>query len=183
MMFEPKNKLVETLTETVVHDKALRKLLLTMLLSGLYLIGQPLVAVERQLSEQNFEEFKSLFQGKNRVVILWSLDCPPCFKELGAVSNLRKVWVDNKVDFPVILLNTDDALQTAEDRKQVLREFELENMNSFYFKQDESDALKKQLDEHWFGELPRSYFVNKDDRWLARSGLVKASFIEAWLLK
>ncbi len=168
--------------KTLAQEGVIRKLLLVTLLSALCLIGLPLHSKERQLSEGNFGEFKSLYQGQNRVVLLWSLACLPCFKELEALSKLKKSWKNPNAKFPVILLNTDDAAQAAEERKQVLHEFELESMDSFYFKQGESDALKKRLDASWFGELPRSYFVNKNDQWLARSGLIKAQFIRAWLL-
>jgi thiol-disulfide isomerase/thioredoxin len=134
-------------------------------------------ASDTEISVDNFENFKSQHAGKNWLVVVWSLDCPPCFDELETIARLSRV--DDSL--PIVLLNADDAAETTQERRQVIKEFDLEKLNNFYFDSRQAGALKQRLDRSWHGELPRSYFVSKQGAWRGRSGVIKEEHIKLWL--
>ena len=134
------------------------------------------MAGDSEINLKNFDVVKNQYSGKRALMILWSLDCPPCFKELETVARISK----EQPNLSIMLLNADDSSETAIERGGVLKEYGLTELNNYYFKSDQISALKRRLDETWYGELPRSYFISKDGKWLGRSGVIEEKHIRLW---
>ncbi|MBL1140836.1 MAG: hypothetical protein HND53_02290 [Proteobacteria bacterium] len=98
------------------------------------------------------------------VLVLWSLDCPPCFKELEYLSTL----VTQKNSPKLVLVSTDNAEFTSEIIS-TLKEFGLENEENWLF-DSIPESLRSSIDNNWFGELPRSYLYAADGKRSAHSG-------------
>lgn len=129
-------------------------------------------------SSQNLAAVKTEWHGKNWIMLLWSLDCPPCFKELATVQKLRL----SHPALPVLLVNVDDLGELAEEREQVLVTFGLQGMPNLYFVEGQAARSRYTIDPQWGGELPRSYFIDKNGGLRGRSGLVSEALLTQWLI-
>ena len=124
-----------------------------------------------------FTQLKQQHLGKNWLIILWSLDCHACFKELALVQKmLRK---DKKL--AIVLINVDDNQILMQERLNVLAKYQLGALQHFYFLEGQAAAGRYMLDPSWYGELPRSYFIAQQGRFFGRSGLIAHSTIKQWL--
>lgn len=151
----------------------LKPLMLLLLLSS----GQ-LLAKSIEFGQSELEKAKQRYHGKQWMVLLWSLDCPPCFKELAMVGRLYQ----QAKDLPVVLINTDgDDTMTAE-RDAIINKYQLTGLPNLHFADDQAAQGRFIIDSQWYGELPRSYFYAADGSRVGRSGLVDAGLLRKWLL-
>jgi len=51
------------------------------------------------------------------------------------------------------------------------------------FADGEGDRNRYLIDANWYGELPRSYFVEPSGKFHGKSGLVSESLLTKWLLE
>ncbi len=144
----------------------------------LLLFCQQSMALGQPFSSQELLKVKQQWHGKNWVMLLWSIDCPPCFKELGLIQQLKQ----HNPDLPVLLINVDDYEESMEERNQIIAQFELQDMHNLYFDEGEAARSRFAIDPQWGGELPRSYFVDSQGKTFGRSGLVNKSILHKWLL-
>lgn len=116
--------------------------------------------------------------GKQWLMLLWSVDCPPCFKELAIIQKLQH----QHDDLAIVIINTDanDEINTA--RKNIIEKFELGDLANFHFLDGQGDRSRFIIDANWYGELPRSYFVESNGQFNGKSGLVNQSVLTQWLV-
>lgn len=130
-------------------------------------------------SKTAFEEIKKQHLGKRWLMILWSVDCPACFKELALIQKLR---VDNS-DINVVFINVDDNYEVEDERQKVISSYELSSLQNYYFADGEGDQARYIIDSTWYGELPRSYFIESNGKFHGKSGLVKEKSVRKWLIE
>lgn len=109
------------------------------------------------------------------IINFWSIDCPPCYKEM-------KLWRELKEQYPsmkVVLVSTD-AAEFQTEVIQAMSELGVSHFESWQFA-DNAEQLRFEIDRHWFGELPRTYFRDRNGNTEAISGVVKREFVEQWL--
>lgn len=128
---------------------------------------------------QAFEQLKQKHIGKRWLMLLWSVDCPPCFKELALIEKLRK----NHPELAVVLVNADADDEVANERKSVIEQFQLSSVPHFYFADGNADKSRYLIDKSWHGELPRSYFIEENGKFNGRSGLVSEALLRKWLIE
>jgi thiol-disulfide isomerase/thioredoxin len=132
-------------------------------------------------SKPAFEKVKQQQLGKRWLMVLWSLDCPACFKELKLIQTLQ---LENKSKaLNVIFINADDIDEVALERKQVLASYGMLEFTNFYFADGQGDLSRYQIDPQWYGELPRSYFVDEQGKFQGKSGLLDEALIKKWLIE
>jgi thiol-disulfide isomerase/thioredoxin len=144
-----------------------------------------LQAKDQSFSLQAFshEAFKILKKEKldeRWLIVLWSLDCPACFKELKLIQTLQDSNKDKRLN--VVFINVDDSDEVELERNQVISFYKMNNFDNFYFTDAMADKSRYQIDPSWFGELPRSYFVNENGKLQGKSGLLDEALIRQWLL-
>ena len=111
------------------------------------------------------------------LMVMWSLDCPPCIKELKLLGMLYK----NNPDLNLVLVSTDSPSRNVEIN-DLLKESGLADSNSWVFSDESSQKLRYSIDPRWYGELPRSYFHSKGGEHRSSvSGLLKTVEILTWL--
>lgn len=109
------------------------------------------------------------------IVILWSLDCPPCLTELQTVSELRDLLPPSHV----VLVSTD--VGAPEDEiAGLLRRFDLHTYDNWVFANANNVKLRYHIDPQWFGELPRVYLYDIAHRRTAHSGTFSRPQLTAW---
>lgn len=116
--------------------------------------------------------------GKQWLMLLWSVDCPPCFKELAIIQKLQS----QHGDLAVVIINTDANDETHAERREIIEKFELSNLTNFHFVDGKGDQSRFFIDPTWYGELPRSYFVESSGKFHGKSGLVNKSILTQWLI-
>jgi len=126
-----------------------------------------------------FNKIKAKNLNKQWLLILWSVDCPPCFKELELVQKLR---AENQLS-PVVIINVDDNDESAEQRAEIISQFQLGDLPNYYFKDGLGDVQRYLIDSQWYGELPRSYFIERNGVFHGKSGLLSEKLLINWLVE
>jgi thiol-disulfide isomerase/thioredoxin len=124
----------------------------------------------------SYETIIKHYQGKPFLMVLWSLDCPPCFQELAMLGKL----IETYPEFNLVLVSTD----SPSDRKELLGVINSKGVSSadvWVFSQANSSRLRFEIDHAWYGELPRSYFFDDQQQRQALSGILKRKAVEEWL--
>lgn len=125
-----------------------------------------LVNIEQQYSGQAF------------LLMLWSLECPPCRDELALIAHLRQ----QGYRFNLVLLATDRPEMHSE-AQQMLVEHQLLDESNWFFSAQPTEFLRHQVDPGWFGELPRSYFYDAAHQRIGYSGKLSEALIKDWLAR
>tara|TARA_B110000467_G_scaffold139307_1_gene138637 strand:- start:330 stop:797 length:468 start_codon:yes stop_codon:yes gene_type:complete len=131
-----------------------------------------------EFNKLHFEQVKQDKLGQKWLVLLWSVDCPPCMKELALVQKLQQ----KQEDLAVIMINTDTEESSEKERNDIIKHFDLVNLKSFHFTQGQETQQRYQIDPQWFGELPRSYFIDEQGTFHGKSGLIAEELLTQWLL-
>lgn len=129
-------------------------------------------------SKAQLAKVKTDHKGKQWLMLLWSVDCPPCFKELAILQQLQNEYDD----LAVVIINSDADNELTEEREAVIKSFQLNHFTNLHFVDGKADQSRFLVDPQWFGELPRSYFVEKDGQFHGKSGLVNKAMLKEWLL-
>jgi thiol-disulfide isomerase/thioredoxin len=129
-------------------------------------------------NKEQLATLKTQNMGKQWLMLLWSVDCPPCFKELAIIQKLQR----QHDDLAVVIINTDASDEIKTERKDIIEKFELSHLTNFYFVDGQGDQNRFFIDPTWYGELPRSYFVESNGTFHGKSGLVDQSTLTKWLV-
>jgi len=115
-------------------------------------------------------------QGQAFILLFWSLDCPPCHRELALLGRV----VAEKSGLPLVLVATDEKSLRSEV-VSLLEEKGLSAVESWIFADDFGQRLRFEVDRHWYGELPRSYFFDTAHHRHAASGILDEGKLRSWL--
>jgi len=134
-------------------------------------------AAELQLFKQDsLDQITQARTGQAFLLVLWSLDCPPCMKELKLLGKLEGEFVAHQL----VLVSTDGPDNHAEVTK-VLMEFKLKTLKNWAFADNFVERLRFAIDPNWFGEIPRAYFYDVTHTRKAVSGALSDEMIRVWL--
>lgn len=117
-----------------------------------------------------------LFSTHDRLVLFWSLECPACFKEFA----LLEEFLEQDPDLRIAMVSTDADADRYAEVDEVYEAFKGPNIEKWVFSSGQGDALIFQIDRGWYGELPRSYFINAQGERTAHSGLLTREELAAW---
>ncbi|MDO9470319.1 MAG: TlpA family protein disulfide reductase [Nitrosomonas sp.] len=91
------------------------------------------------------------------MLVIWSTTCSSCMEKMTLLSDLTKI----RPEVNIVMLATDDV--SANDLIQtVLAKNELTNLEHWIFAEENAQKLRYEIDPKWYGELPRTYFLNKN---------------------
>lgn len=145
------------------------------------IILQPLSvsAKEQAFDATVLQQLTTSYSGQRWLMVLWSIDCPPCFKELEIIGKLAQ----KNLALPVVIINADGDESLAIERNNVLKQFGLQTIDTYYFTDSNVETSRYQIDPKWHGELPRSYFVDVQGKRFGKSGLLSKTLILDWITK
>lgn len=132
-----------------------------------------------QLRDFRQGSFASVVEGRaggRFLLVLWSVECPPCFREFQVFTDLRA----EGRELPLVLVATDPPEQRAEV-VAALERFALLDVENWHFAEADANRLRFEVDPAWYGEMPRSYYYAADGSRSAHSGGLKREQVEAWL--
>lgn len=153
--------------------------LLSLALLILLSFSSEAIAEPQPYSASAIQQVKQQYSNQQWLMVLWSVDCPPCFKELALIQKIRQ----QHKDINVVLVNADDNDDVSMQRQQVIEKYQLADLTSFHFNDGQGDRERYQIDPNWYGELPRSYFVDTTGKFHGKSGLLDEQLIRKWLIK
>ncbi|MBK8815482.1 MAG: hypothetical protein IPN42_08260 [Methylococcaceae bacterium] len=124
----------------------------------------------RQLLESNAK--------KPFMLIIWSITCSSCLKDMALLNKMHKANPNVKM----IMLSTDDSSAT-EQAQQILAKNELSGLENWIFADENPQKLRYEIDPKWYGELPRTYFLNKSHEREGVSGVLSREDYETMFKK
>jgi len=134
-------------------------------------------AQSAQFDKQAWEDIQKQNLNKNWIAVFWSLECPPCFKELKTISSMIK----SNPDLKLVLINTDADNEMKIQMDEVIDQYQLNDLTLMHFADERASQSRYEIDPTWYGELPRSYFFNKAGQSQVKSGLVDKNILQQWL--
>lgn len=115
-------------------------------------------------------------QGAPFVMALWSVDCSHCIDDMELLGRLVKKYRN----FDLVLISTDTIEQKSQVNRMVHRYFP-GRIESWVFADGYAERLRFELDPQWYGELPRTYFFDKEGHSTPLSGKIDADQLERWI--
>jgi thiol-disulfide isomerase/thioredoxin len=116
--------------------------------------------------------------GKPFLLVFWSLYCEPCREEMSQWGELQR----RHPGVAIILVATDPPQERVLMGKFLARH-KLGKVQSWAFADEFSERVRHSVDTRWRGELPRTYFYDRDHKAEARSGKVDAATASGWLAR
>ncbi len=147
-----------------------------LLLAVLLFFSAPAAADQfKAFTVKSFEQIKASYAGQELLLVLWSVDCPPCLVELDFMRRL----VELNPDIPYVLISTD-PINDSETSSRLLEDFGLSETESWMFADSFVERLRLSIDPNWYGELPRSYFFDVNNKMRSHSGILSKELLSGW---
>ena len=126
----------------------------------------------------SFEQIRQDHKGKPYIITFWSEDCAFCMKELAMFGKLLKT----NQNVELISITTDPFLeqQIIDD---ILSSKGLMKVKKWVFADNYVERLYFDIDTSWRGELPLSYFFDRNNKMIKQLGAIKENELIEWLAK
>lgn len=121
-------------------------------------------------------QVKQIFSEAPRLVVLWSVDCPPCYRELDMLKQL----LTTNPQLPITLIATDDDSSRYPEVEGLYQTLEGEQLQKWVFSELAAPQLRFAIDNNWSGVLPRSYFIYSTEKRSGHSGILTAAQVMDW---
>ena len=112
------------------------------------------------------------------ILVIWSITCSSCLKDMALLNKMHKA--NPKIN--MVMLSTDDASAT-EQVQQILTKNDLTGLENWLFADENPQKLRYEIDPKWYGELPRTYFLNKKHEREGVSGVLSQEDYETMFKK
>ncbi len=129
----------------------------------------------RPFTGESLKEITNAHAGRPFLLVLWSVDCPPCLKELEQIGRL---YPRLKPD-SLVIISTDGA-DNADEAHQALMRNGLAAAENWRFAGNFPERLRFYIDPDWYGELPRTYFYAANHARTGKSGALSRALIRQW---
>jgi hypothetical protein len=135
-----------------------------------HVVGATNVAIQPFVSG-SYAQIDARYGNDHALVLLWSVDCPPCLQELDALSK------EPHLPYKVVLISTDPAAARAEVRA-VVEKYAVGQWEHWQFASAEVERLRFEVDPRWYGETPRSYvYRTGQERLTLRGALTQSQWL------
>lgn len=114
--------------------------------------------------------------GKPFILGLWSRSCSHCREELTMLGHLMA----KQPHTPLVLLSTDTVEESA-DLAKTLQGYGLGSVESWVYADPYTERLQYEIDNRWYGELPRTYLYESNGTRTGHSGRLDLQFLQTWL--
>ncbi|TCS36013.1 thiol-disulfide isomerase/thioredoxin [Paucimonas lemoignei] len=112
--------------------------------------------------------------GKPYVIVVWGLDCAYCQASFAALAEAQRAR-----KFTVVTIATDPA-DDPQARRLIMKKLQASGLASqiWAFGDAPVEQLRYAIDPKWFGELPRTYWINAQGEKRAHSGALSKAVID-----
>ena len=112
------------------------------------------------------------------MLVVWSISCSSCLKDMPLLSRIHK----KRPELKIIMLAADDMSET-DQIQPVLEKNQLADLENWVYADENTQKLQFEIDQKWYGELPRTYFFDKTHQREAFSGVLSEADYDASLAK
>lgn len=130
----------------------------------------------RPFQAASLKQIESARPGKAFILSFWSAACTHCPAELRTLGELSRRYPK----LEVVLVAADTPAETPE-LARLAADFGLARQPQWVFADDQPERLRHAIDRRWFGELPRTYFYDRQHRREGRSGVIPTADLERWV--
>lgn len=116
--------------------------------------------------------------GNPFVLVIWSLACPSCIKDMEQLDALHNKYPQ----LAVVMLSVDEPSDVAEI-KDILGKHHLAGVENWVFADEDAQKLRYEIDPAWFGEMPRTYFFDKAHDRTGISGVLSGQEFEERIVR
>lgn len=150
---------------------------LILLMNAVFAIATPTTAI-KPFTTGSYQQILMNNANQGFMLIIWSLDCSTCIKDMELLSTIHKTHPKLKI----VMLSTDEPSTFAEIQK-LLDKYRLADIENWVFADDNSQKLRYEIDPGWYSELPRTYFFSATHQREGVSGALKAEDYQERLSK
>lgn len=146
-------------------------------LAILLLAAAPLTAQAevRPFQVTSLKQIEAARPGKAFILSFWSASCTHCPAELRSLGELSR----RHPGLEVVLVAADSPAEIPE-LARLAADYGLARQPQWVFADAQPERLRHAIDRRWFGELPRTYFYDRQHRREGRSGVIPAADLERW---
>lgn len=121
----------------------------------------------------SYQQILQANTNKPFMMVVWSITCSSCLKDMALLDKLHK----SKPDLKVVMLATDGK-EAAGQVQAILQKSGLVSVENWIYADDNTPKLQYEIDPTWYGELPRTYFFDKAHQREGVSGvLTEADYV------
>lgn len=113
-------------------------------------------ATLKPFASGSYQQLLDSNTNKPFMLVIWSITCSSCLKDMALLNKMHKMHPE----INMVMLTTDDASAT-DDIQKILAKNELTGLENWLFADENPQKLRYEIDTKWYGELPRTYFLNK----------------------
>lgn len=124
----------------------------------------------------SFQQIQQQNKDRPYIIAFWSVTCAYCMKELAMFGQLMQKYPDVKL----ITITTDPFMDDASVSK-LLANKNLQGTETWVFADNFAERLYFDINPRWRGELPLTYFFDKNNGMLKHMGIVKEHELLEWL--
>lgn len=113
--------------------------------------------------------------GQPKLIAFWSATCAHCPGELKALGQLKR-------QYPAlhIVLIAADSPRDIPLLAELAQQYGLAQTPQWVFAEVPPEQLRFEIDRHWYGELPRTLFIDRQGRSTGRSGVQSKRTLAHW---
>lgn len=146
------------------------------LMVSFILAGQNLKASEiNSFDVGSYKQVLQQYKGRPFVLVLWSLDCAPCRKELVMLGKVKK----SMPEIPLLLVVTDGA-DNKQAVEKILSTSLLHDADNRVIDLGHDAQIRFEIDPTWYGEVPRSYLFNRKHQRQTIQGVLEHGRLTTW---
>jgi thiol-disulfide isomerase/thioredoxin len=152
------------------------KKIVSVLLAGLCLMSSGWAApVLHSFEPDSMAQLVASQKGKPFVLVIWSLECTYCQASLATLAQEKRIHPGLAVVTLAI-----DTLEYPQVVQRIGKKLDATGIKgcAWAFGAAPADQLRYVIDAKWHGEMPRSYWFNKQGEKVAYSGLITAATID-----
>jgi thiol-disulfide isomerase/thioredoxin len=135
-------------------------------------------AVLKPFASGSYQQLLDSNTNKPFMLVIWSITCSSCLKDMALLNKLHKT----NPNINMIMLATDDVTAT-DDIQKILTKNELTGLENWLFADENPQKLRYEIDPKWYGEMPRTYFLNKKHEREGISGVLSQEDYETYFKK
>ncbi len=135
-----------------------KKLMATLfILLGFAISVQAETITLKHFTTGSYQQLLKQHQNKPLMLTIWSTTCTSCMEKMPVLQALKNSWQD----INIVMLAVDD-LSNKIQVQAVLSEHGLADGDNWILADQNAQRVRYEIDPNWFGELPRTYFLNSE---------------------
>jgi len=133
-------------------------------------------ASHKEFTYESLKTIEDQYKNQPFILAMWSIDCPPCLKELALFEDTLKNY-----DNVNIVIISVDGLSNTKQINSILNNFNLSQAESWIFAEDFIEKLRFGIDPEWTAELPRTYLYDSTHNRKSISGQINKNELTDWI--